>query len=65
MTENKAKTAVTAAMIQTAMNDMPRIIQMAEFTAKVEKVNYEARIKAGFNEQQALYLCKQESNKKQ
>lgn len=58
MTENKASIAVTKAIIQNALDDWPRIVEMAKFQAKIYKVNYDAAIEAGFTQEQALVVCK-------
>lgn len=38
--------------------NLPYLIDMATITAAVRKANYDALIKEGFDEKQALELCK-------
>jgi len=55
---NKASMAITKAMIQNALDELPKIIEIAQFQAKIQKINYDSFIVEGFTEKQAIELCK-------
>tara|TARA_Y100000296_G_C5041590_1_gene190158 strand:+ start:312 stop:521 length:210 start_codon:yes stop_codon:yes gene_type:complete len=43
---------------KTAMGDDPETIEMMKSVAKLSKIKYDELIRQGFNESQALELCK-------
>lgn len=50
--------AALAQLIKQAIEDMPLQIELAQVQAKLTRVKYDALVKEGFTQEQALLLCK-------
>jgi hypothetical protein len=49
--------------IEQLMENMPILVELMEYQAKIARVKYDAFITAGFTPEQALYLAKEEGKK--
>ena len=61
LTEIKTNKDDMVAALEKVKRELPVMIQMASITAQIRKAHFDAHVKIGFTEEQALELCKSTS----